>query len=89
MADGTAVAEKAAAIDEDAWRAARRVALVLLATWTGAAIALAIRAGLWTLLLTTPLGLAVALGAIWLGERAPRRGGAMAHGSEEQPRRAA
>ena len=60
-------------IDEDAWRAARRVALVLLATWIGAAIAVAARAGVWTLLLTTPLGLLVALGAIWLGERVPRR----------------
>ena len=88
MADGRAVAEKTAAIDEDAWRVARRVALVLLATWTGAAIALAIRAGLWTLVLTTPLGLAVALGAIWLGERAPRRR-APVRQDEEQTRRAA
>lgn len=82
------MAEPTAAIDEDAWRAARRVALVLLATWTGAAVAVAIRAGLWTLLLTTPLGLAVALGAIWLGERAPRRR-VPARREEEQPRRAA
>jgi predicted phage tail protein len=77
-----------AGIDEDAWRTARRVALVLLATWTAAAIAVAIRAGVWTLLLTTPLGLAIALGAFWLSERAPRRH-APARRDEEQPRRAA
>ena len=62
-----------AAIDEDAWRAARRIALVLLATWTAASVAVATRAGVWTLVLTAPLGLLVALGAVWLGERAPRR----------------
>ena len=88
MADGRAVVERTGAIDEDAWRAARRVALILLATWTAAAIALAVRAGLWTLLLTTPLGLSVALGAFWLGERAPRRRVPLRHDGE-QPRRAA
>ena len=67
------MADETAAIDEDAWRAARRVALILLATWTAASVAVATREGVWTLFLTTPLGLLVALGAVWLGERAPRR----------------
>lgn len=78
-----------AAIDEDAWRAARRVAVVLLVTWTGAAIALAARAGLWTLLLTTPLGLLAALGAIWLGERVSQRRVVAANLEVEDTRRAA
>lgn len=88
MVDGRAVEGTAAAIDEDGWRTARRVALVLLATWTGAAIAVATRVGVWTLLLTTPLGLSFALGAFWLSERAPRRR-APARRAEEQARRAA
>ena len=59
------------AVDERAWRNARRGAISLWAAWTIIAIALATDAGLWSLLLTLPAGFGVALGAMWLGERSP------------------